>query len=247
MDMDRDIDLDLSSQGSPFARRTLPRQPQGDHYSGKNREVMCAMAKVAVDRSDGNLEAFVGAHFITDEILNYIGARLPSLKPLALVSCELVSCDGFTDLVTKCPLLEDIELSGCKHVGGHGMVAAGRTSPRMRRLVLNKPWRRRWDRWDAAGILAMRELRHLRISRSEIRNEELMAVVDGCPFLQHLSVAECPNIVVDDALRAKCATVETLELPASQDLGDLDAYEFGSLSYYVNVDNDWMSDSWWMA
>ncbi|KAF8775011.1 hypothetical protein HU200_005060 [Digitaria exilis] len=38
-------------------------------------DVMCAMAKVAVDRYGGQLEKFVGKDFGTDEILKYIGDR----------------------------------------------------------------------------------------------------------------------------------------------------------------------------
>ncbi|XP_020168937.1 F-box protein SKIP19-like [Aegilops tauschii subsp. strangulata] len=45
------------------------------NHLSKSAQVMCAMAKVAVDRSDGKLQVFVGANFVTDEILNYIGAR----------------------------------------------------------------------------------------------------------------------------------------------------------------------------
>uniref|UniRef100_A0A8R7QHJ6 F-box domain-containing protein n=1 Tax=Triticum urartu TaxID=4572 RepID=A0A8R7QHJ6_TRIUA len=95
--------------------------------------VMCTMAKVAVDRSNGKL---VGANFVTDEILTYVGARSPSLKGLALLSCYHVTSEGFTDLVAKCPLLEDIELSGCVGVRGDVMVATGRACLRLKRLVL---------------------------------------------------------------------------------------------------------------
>ncbi|XBH93185.1 hypothetical protein VPH35_084161 [Triticum aestivum] len=198
---------------------------------------MCAMAKVA----DGKLEVFVGANFVTDEILNYIGVRSPSLKVLALLSCYHVTSEGFTDLVAKCPQLEDIELSGCVGVRGDVMVATGRACLRLKRLVLDKTWRRRWDSGEVAGISMMHELRHLSLARSEITNEELMAVLDSCPCLEYLSVVDCYNIVADSALRAKCGTVKTLELPTSQDhLYDWDefyAYGFGTASYHR-----WMSD-----
>ncbi|KAF7073407.1 hypothetical protein CFC21_078400 [Triticum aestivum] len=241
MEKNRGVDLDHSNRGVGFAIR-IP----GKNNLSKSTQVMCAMAKVAVDRSDGKMEVFVGSNFVTDEILNYIGARSPSLKGLALLSCYHVTSQGFTDLVSKCPLLEDIELSGCIGVSGDAMVATGRACLRLKRLVLDKTWRRRWDRGEVAGISMMHELRHLSLSRSDITNEELMAVVYACPCLEQLSVADCYNIVADNALRAKCATVKTLGLPASQDhhydWDEFYAYGFGTASYHGDIGYGWMSN-----
>ncbi|CAO2206068.1 unnamed protein product [Urochloa humidicola] len=56
-----------------------------------NNEVLRAMAKVAVDRSGGHLEMFVGKEFVNDELLKYIADRSPALKKLGLISCFGVS------------------------------------------------------------------------------------------------------------------------------------------------------------
>jgi hypothetical protein len=41
----------------------------------KARDVLCAMAKAAVDRSNGELEVFAGSEFVTDDLLKYIAER----------------------------------------------------------------------------------------------------------------------------------------------------------------------------
>ncbi|TVU03120.1 hypothetical protein EJB05_51356, partial [Eragrostis curvula] len=77
--------------------------------------VLCAMAKVAVDRSCGQLEAFVGMWFVTNDLLKYIGDRSPSLKVLRLFSCY-ISNVGVAWAIKEFPLLEDLELSLCLNV-----------------------------------------------------------------------------------------------------------------------------------
>lgn len=38
-------------------------------------DVLCAMAKVAVDRSGGQLQVFIGKRFVTNELLEYVADR----------------------------------------------------------------------------------------------------------------------------------------------------------------------------
>lgn len=66
-------DLDKVSFLTVSTSRGIPiysnRKPKID------RDVLCAMAKVAVDRSGGQLQVFIGKRFVTDELLKYIGDR----------------------------------------------------------------------------------------------------------------------------------------------------------------------------
>ncbi|CAM0877283.1 unnamed protein product [Alopecurus aequalis] len=66
-----------------------------------------AMAKEAVDRSDGQLRLFAGMLFVTEDLIKYIVERSPLLTTLRLVSCysDLFS-ERVTDVIRESPLSE---------------------------------------------------------------------------------------------------------------------------------------------
>uniref|UniRef100_A0A453M8Q1 F-box domain-containing protein n=1 Tax=Aegilops tauschii subsp. strangulata TaxID=200361 RepID=A0A453M8Q1_AEGTS len=72
----------------------------------KGDAVLREMAKVAVDRSGGQLRVFVGRMFVTDELIKYIMERSPSLTTLRLVSCFGVFSKQLTSVIKESPLLE---------------------------------------------------------------------------------------------------------------------------------------------
>jgi hypothetical protein len=107
-------------------------------------------------------------------------------------------------------------LLDCPYVGGDAYEATGvACGANLKRLALRKGWHDL--RGGALGIATMRELRDLSLVGSDITTDELVAVIDGCPHLERLCVRDCYNVVVDDALRAKCARIGTLTLPSVQD------------------------------
>ncbi|KAM0927975.1 hypothetical protein ACQ4PT_002189 [Festuca glaucescens] len=102
---------------------------------------LVAMAKSAVDHSDGQLREFAGKHFVTGELMQYIVERSPSLTTLRLVCCcnvfsaslaslikespmrelrslELddvdITLEKLTAVLENCPLLEDLTLRDCE-------------------------------------------------------------------------------------------------------------------------------------
>ncbi|CAO2209884.1 unnamed protein product [Urochloa humidicola] len=178
------------------------------------------MAKVAVDRSKGQLEVFLGKRFVTDEILKYIGDRSASLKRLSLISCDYVSNGGFIYLITKSPQLEDLSLELCPEVGGrHVYEVTGKACPQLKRFSLQGE--HFWYSFDyrahhaeAHGIKAMRELRSLSLIGSNVENRELKAILDCCPHLESLFLHDCYNInvICDRDLRLKCARLKTVTL-----------------------------------
>lgn len=180
----------------------------------KTRDVLCAMAKEAVDRSNGELEVFAGSEFVTDELLKYIAERSASLKSLSLDYCD-VSNEAFTELIIKLPLLEELLISLCPFVEGDAYEVTSRACAQLKRLMLRQG-SYGGEREGPLGIEMMHELRYLTLVGSDITTEELVAIVDGCPHLERLCVRNCCNIVVDGALRAKCSRIKTLILPSLQ-------------------------------
>ncbi|XP_051205593.1 putative F-box/LRR-repeat protein 23 [Lolium perenne] len=72
----------------------------------KDKAVLRAMAKAAVDRSDGQLRVFAGNEFVTDDLLKYIVKSSPSLATLRIIS----NCEDYTkqlvSVIKEAPLLE---------------------------------------------------------------------------------------------------------------------------------------------
>lgn len=88
---------------------------------------------------------------------------------------------------------------------------------------------------DAIGIASMKQLRHLSLVCIDITNDELMDIIDSCPYLEHLCVSYCYNIAVnDDELRAKCARIKTVKLTHYHD----DRFDCRECSEYPNQDTD---------
>ncbi|CAL5007792.1 unnamed protein product [Urochloa decumbens] len=203
-----------------------------------NGEALRAMAKVAIDRSGGQLEVFVGKWFVTDELLKFIADRSPALKDVGLISCFTVSNKGFTELSYKCPRLEELQLTFCNNVSGHEVFeATGKACPQLKHFRLA---RRGYELTggEAAACMAMHELRSLTIHNSNITRRELEYILDGSPHLEFLDLTGCFNIVVDDALRARCAGIKSLTLPCTED----DDY-YGAGLYASDCSYDFLGDS----
>ncbi|XP_044396955.1 putative F-box/LRR-repeat protein 23 [Triticum aestivum] len=131
----------------------------------KDDFVLCAMAKAAVDRSDGQLRVFAGMSFVTDELLQYIFERSPSLTTLRLTWCDVfrtrpinvirespvlelrtLELDGaymnageLADVLARCPLLEVLGLHDCFQINDDGERALREKFARIKNLMIE--WR----------------------------------------------------------------------------------------------------------
>uniref|UniRef100_A0ACD5ZVL7 Uncharacterized protein n=1 Tax=Avena sativa TaxID=4498 RepID=A0ACD5ZVL7_AVESA len=105
----------------------------------KSESVMCKMAKVAIDRSDGRMESFWAQKFVSSELLDYIASRGNSLKSIRLIASGYFWDDAVTRLAAKCPMLEEIEYSYQKQ-SGYLFKAIGAVRPELKRLRIHMPW-----------------------------------------------------------------------------------------------------------
>ncbi|CAO2189459.1 unnamed protein product [Urochloa humidicola] len=190
----------------------------GDKY------VLCAMAEKAVDRSGGQLEVFIGEEFVDDDLLNYIGDRAPSLKVLRLISCLDINREGFVEAITKFHLLEELKISLCGYIGycreTYEDVAKACQNLKILKIVEDKMLldklvsKRGPDYFDEAfGIATMHGLHYLKMIYSGLNNEGLAAILDNCPHLEFLDLCYCPNLDMDDTIRAKCVGVKVSVCP----------------------------------
>ncbi|KAF8775038.1 hypothetical protein HU200_005088 [Digitaria exilis] len=193
----------------------------------KNEGTMCAMAKVAIDRSNGRMESFWAQKFVTCELLDYIGSRY-----------------------YKCPLLEEIECS-YQTLPAEFFRYIGRVRPNLKRLRIHiEEWydsdqimremeeenRQRYDyddededeepeegsfeQWEARkneGAFAIAEslpeLRLLQMAGNSLTNKGLYAILDGCPHLECLDISDCSNLHVDSELKARCTKLKHVWMP----------------------------------
>ncbi|VAH67506.1 unnamed protein product [Triticum turgidum subsp. durum] len=148
----------------------------------KGGNIMCQMAKVAIDRSDGRMESFWAQKFVSSELLNYIASRRVSYSLLVILIKDqgykmqlieehwLIGAYYFWDdedvvikLAAKCPMLEKIEYSGQKLTWDF-FKGIGAACPALKRLRVCLPW------YDSDSI--EREIRMEQRQNDEEEEEE---------------------------------------------------------------------------
>ncbi|KAF6983081.1 hypothetical protein CFC21_001368 [Triticum aestivum] len=155
-------------------------------------------------------------------------SRAPSLKSLRFISSKYITNEGLLEALNKFPVLEELELSLCKHVFGKVYEGISIACPRLKCLKVNYPCFYNIEDIEynkdeeALGIATMFVLPSLQLFGSELTNVGLATILDNCPHLEYLDIRHCFNIHMDITLRAKCARVKTMRLPHDS----TDDYEF---------------------
>jgi hypothetical protein len=101
---------------------------------------------------------------------------------------------------------------------------------------------------EALAIANMHQLCSLQLFRNKLTNEGLTAIIDNCPDLEFLDMHSCGNIIMDEAMRAKCARIKR-KIISLRDFRDHDEdFELGSnisfcssclmFEYFRNLNND---------
>ncbi|CAL5010793.1 unnamed protein product [Urochloa decumbens] len=186
-----------------------------------------AAARAAVRRSAGRCEAFLaedsaGAGLGYDgDFFLFLADAAPMLKSLRLISCNRVDPQMINQTIRNFPLLEELELS-LYHKGSLDDCLDGvsEACPLMTRLRLNhdrfyyfRPILIGGCECKSAEIARMHGLRSLQLFANSISNQELAAILDGCQQLESLDIRHCFNVLMDDEMWSRCATVNTLRLP----------------------------------
>ncbi|KAL6658888.1 hypothetical protein ACP70R_002928 [Stipagrostis hirtigluma subsp. patula] len=195
------------------------------HADLERRLDLYGMAQVAIRRASGQCEAFWFEYAADDGLLRFLADQ------------DILE---FEEEIKKFPLLEELEISLIKNVGGTRVFEEiGRSCPELKHFRFNQC--RFYDLEDsedteddddsefkyskdddALGIASMHGLRSLQLFGNNFTNKGLTAILDNCPYLESLDIRHCFNIVMDNALRAKCARIKTLKLPYDS----TDDYEF---------------------
>ncbi|TKW08509.1 hypothetical protein SEVIR_6G032600v4 [Setaria viridis] len=188
--------------------------------------ILCAMAKVAIDRSDGQMESFRAQLFVTSELLDYIESRANSLKSIQLTNCWYLWTQKLSRFASKCPLLEEIEFSYQKMLP-ELIRHLGSVHPNLKCLRISLPsiWQNgvhmEYDEsWEAgkneeafAIAESLHELRFLQMAGRCLSNDGVYAIIQGCPHLECLDITKCCHVYVNDELRAHCAKIKCVLFP----------------------------------
>ncbi|KAG8639201.1 F-box protein SKIP19 isoform X2 [Manihot esculenta] len=185
----------------PSMWRSIDMRNLGDLWDmDYDLEKMC---RHAVDRSSGGLVDIDIQYFGTDDLLQYIADRSSHLKRLRLVSCYSISDEGLSEVATKFPLLEELDISYCS-LSKQALEVVGHCCPLLKSFKLNNHGFKhpRTECNEEALVIAenMPHLCCLQIFGNKLTNEGLQAILDGCPNLESLDLRQCFNVNLEGHL-----------------------------------------------
>ncbi|XP_025679085.1 putative F-box/LRR-repeat protein 23 [Arachis hypogaea] len=208
------------------------------------------MCRHAIDRSCGQLEDISIEYFGADYLLKYIIDSQCQLRRLRLVQCfYTIFNEGLCEITQKLPLLEELEITLCKHVTSVALEVIGRGCPLLKSLKFNHN-NCCSSKEDAFAIAQnMPNLRHLQLVNSCLDNDGVSAILDGCRFLESLDLRWCDNVNLEGRLRKMCdeQLKDFIELNTPEDFF---GYKFGKLcnaNWYEDLTFDYRFHKEWFV
>ncbi|KAI3495480.1 hypothetical protein L1887_37821 [Cichorium endivia] len=162
-----------------------------------------ALTKEAVDLSCGELIDISIQGFCTDELLDHIVLRSSKLKRLCLLNCHRITDGALSQAVKRVPQLEKLHLSDVI-VDAQVIEVIGRNCPQLKSFKMNNVDDDLNDEHALAIASNMPQLSHLELTTSDIGDNGLEAILNGCPHLQYLDVRMCFNLDLDGYLGKMC-------------------------------------------
>ncbi|KAI3903574.1 hypothetical protein MKW98_032228 [Papaver atlanticum] len=210
------IDILLSAQSvcptwrkvskEPSLFRSIDMRNRSDLFDGKMYDLE-KLARVAVDRSCGQLIEFSMDCFGNNELLAHLADKSCELRCLRLVSSYEVRGDALIDVAKKAVMLEELEICHCSFLEDT-LIVVGNSCPQLKSLRLNHrgymPTHVESDNEVLAIAGYMPELRHLQLLGSKLTNVGLKAILDGCLHLESLDLRQCFNVNLEWDLLRTC-------------------------------------------
>ncbi|KAL8537523.1 hypothetical protein ACS0TY_012594 [Phlomoides rotata] len=129
------------------------------------------------------------------------------LKRLTFHCCNLISGKGLADAAKKLPYLEELHLISMDLVGASDIETIGISCHKLKSFTFYKfgPKLVRESNEQALAIAKnMPNLCHLRLRTQRMTNEELEAILDGCPKLESLDLRQCYYVDLNGGLGKRC-------------------------------------------
>ncbi|XP_057457937.1 putative F-box/LRR-repeat protein 23 [Lotus japonicus] len=183
-----------------------------------NELVNCCLK--AIERSCGHLEDISIKYFGNNQILKCIAYSTSHLRRMRLLRCTAVSDKGLMKVVRMLPLLEEFEIS-FNSLSKNTLELIGQCCPLLKVFKFNIQEKKTLKCDDEAYAIAktMPELRHLQLLGNRLTNDGLLAILDGCPYIESLDLRACSNVDLSGSLGGRlCDQIRDIYFP--EDISD---------------------------
>ncbi|PRQ29574.1 putative F-box domain, leucine-rich repeat domain, L domain-containing protein [Rosa chinensis] len=90
-----------------------------------------------IDLSSGNLVDISIEYIGTDQLLKYMAESSSGIKRLRFVNCTSLTDEGFSEVASKLPLLEDLDISKCDNISSKSLQVVTCSFPLLKSCKLN--------------------------------------------------------------------------------------------------------------